>query len=55
MYAVLGATGQVGGAVVRHLLAQGKQVRAVVRDTSKGSKAESLKRQGRGTGGGRPA
>jgi NAD(P)H dehydrogenase (quinone) len=46
VYAVLGATGQVGGAVVRHLLGQGKQVRAVVRDASKGSKAESLKRQG---------
>ncbi|WP_254065498.1 MULTISPECIES: NmrA family NAD(P)-binding protein [unclassified Acidisoma] len=36
MYAVMGITGQVGGAVARELLAQGKGVRAVVRDADKG-------------------
>jgi NAD(P)H dehydrogenase (quinone) len=36
MYAVMGITGQVGGAVARALLAQGKGVRAVVRDAGKG-------------------
>jgi uncharacterized protein YbjT (DUF2867 family) len=36
MYAVMGITGQVGGAVARELLAQGKGVRAVVRDAEKG-------------------
>ena len=35
MYAVMGITGQVGGAVAASLLAQGKQVRAIVRDTEK--------------------
>ncbi|MGI8770646.1 MAG: NmrA family NAD(P)-binding protein [Acidobacteriaceae bacterium] len=43
MYAVLGGTGQVGGAVVRYLRSQGKQVRAVVRNATR---AEGLKRQG---------
>ncbi len=43
MYAVLGGTGQVGGAVVQYLLAQGKQVRAVVRDAAR---AENLKKHG---------
>ena len=37
MYAVMGITGQVGGAVARELLAQGKGVRAVLRDADKGA------------------
>jgi NAD(P)H dehydrogenase (quinone) len=36
MYAVLGVTGQVGGAAAKALLKQGKQVRAIVRDAAKG-------------------
>ena len=36
MFAVTGVTGKVGGAVARNLLAQGKKVRAVVRDAEKG-------------------
>jgi NAD(P)H dehydrogenase (quinone) len=36
MFAILGVTGKVGGAVARSLLAQGHQVRAVVRDAQKG-------------------
>jgi uncharacterized protein YbjT (DUF2867 family) len=35
MYGVMGLTGQVGGAVARTLLAAGKQVRGIVRDTAK--------------------
>lgn len=35
MYTVMGITGQVGGAIARALLAAGKPVRAVVRDTQK--------------------
>lgn len=35
MFAVTGITGNVGGAVARNLLAAGKQVRAVVRDTTR--------------------
>jgi uncharacterized protein YbjT (DUF2867 family) len=35
MFLVMGITGQVGGATARHLLAQGKQVRALVRDRAK--------------------
>ena len=31
MYLVMGITGKVGGATARHLLQQGKQVRALVR------------------------
>jgi uncharacterized protein YbjT (DUF2867 family) len=37
MYAITGATGHVGGAAVRTLLAAGAPVRAVVRDASKGA------------------
>lgn len=37
MYAVMGITGQVGGAVARTLLAAGHSVRAVVRSTDKGA------------------
>jgi len=36
MYAIVGITGQVGGAIARNLLAQGKSVRAIVRDATKG-------------------
>ncbi|HBC1012793.1 TPA: NmrA family NAD(P)-binding protein [Escherichia coli] len=35
MYLIMGITGNVGGAVARHLLQQGKQVRALVRDKGK--------------------
>ncbi|AQZ35821.1 NmrA family transcriptional regulator [Pseudomonas sp. LPH1] len=37
MYVITGITGQVGGTVARTLLAAGNNVRAVVRDASKGS------------------
>jgi uncharacterized protein YbjT (DUF2867 family) len=36
MYAITGITGQVGGALARHLLAAGETVRAVLRDARKG-------------------
>ena len=35
MYLITGITGKVGGAAARHLLAAGKQVRALVRDEAK--------------------
>src|SRR6195952_3048084 len=38
MYLVMGITGNVGGATARHLLKQGKQVRAVVRNREKAAK-----------------
>ncbi len=38
MYLVMGITGNVGGATARHLLKQGKQVRALVRDRQKAAK-----------------
>ena len=38
MYLVMGITGKVGGATARHLLKQGKQVRALVRDRAKAAK-----------------
>lgn len=38
MYLVMGITGKVGGATARHLLKQGKQVRALVRDREKATK-----------------
>src|ERR1700743_493890 len=38
MYLVMGITGQVGGATARHLLKQGKQVRALVRNREKAAK-----------------
>jgi uncharacterized protein YbjT (DUF2867 family) len=38
MYLVMGITGNVGGAAARHLLKQGKQVRALVRDRQKAAK-----------------
>jgi uncharacterized protein YbjT (DUF2867 family) len=38
MYLVMGITGKVGGATARHLLQQGKQVRALVRNREKAAK-----------------
>ena len=38
MYLVMGITGKVGGATARHLLEQGKQVRALVRDRAKAAR-----------------
>jgi uncharacterized protein YbjT (DUF2867 family) len=38
MFLVMGITGKVGGATARHLLAQGKEVRALVRDREKAAK-----------------
>jgi uncharacterized protein YbjT (DUF2867 family) len=38
MYLVMGITGKVGGATARHLLKQGKQVRALVRNREKTAK-----------------
>lgn len=35
MFLVMGITGRIGGVVARHLLGQGKQVRALVRDRAK--------------------
>ncbi|MDR6288448.1 uncharacterized protein YbjT (DUF2867 family) [Inquilinus ginsengisoli] len=37
MFLVMGITGKVGGSTARHLLAQGKKVRALVRDRAKGA------------------
>ncbi len=42
MYAVVGSTGQVGGAVVRALRAKGKEVRALLRDESKAPQVAEL-------------
>jgi NAD(P)H dehydrogenase (quinone) len=42
MYAVTGSTGQVGKAVVRTLISQGKQVRALYRDEAKASELRAL-------------
>ena len=38
MYLVMGITGKVGGATARHLMKQGKQVRALVRNREKAAK-----------------
>src|SRR3979490_3450302 len=38
MFLVMGITGKVGGATAEHLLAHGKQVRALVRNAEKGSR-----------------
>ena len=38
VYLVMGITGKVGGATARHLLEQGKQVRALVRNREKAAK-----------------
>jgi len=38
MFLVLGITGKVGGATAKHLLAQGKEVRALVRNREKAAK-----------------
>jgi len=37
MYAVMGITGQVGGAVANSLLQRGEKVRAIVRNAEKAS------------------
>jgi uncharacterized protein YbjT (DUF2867 family) len=42
MYLVMGITGKVGGATARHLLKQGKQVRALVRNREKAAKWTAL-------------
>ena len=39
MFLVMGITGKVGGATAEHLLAHGKEVRALVRNREKASKA----------------
>ena len=46
MFLVMGITGKVGGATAKHLLAHGKEVRALVRNREKASK---LGEPGRGT------
>ena len=38
MFLVMGITGKVGGATAKHLLAQGKEVRALVRNREKAAK-----------------
>ena len=38
MFLVMGITGKVGGATAEHLLARGKEVRALVRDREKASR-----------------
>ena len=47
MFLVMGITGKVGGATAEHLLAHGKEVRALVRNREK---ASSWANRGRGTG-----
>ena len=47
MFLVMGITGKVGGATAEHLLAHGKEVRALVRNREK---ASSWANQGRGIG-----
>ena len=42
MYAITGITGKVGGALARTLLANGKAVRAIVRDQAKGTSWAAL-------------
>ena len=37
MFLVMGITGKVGGATAQHLLARGRQVRALVRNRDKAS------------------
>ena len=37
MFLVMGITGKVGGATAEHLLARGKEVRALVRNREKAS------------------
>ncbi|WP_026595876.1 NmrA family NAD(P)-binding protein [Methyloferula stellata] len=42
MFAIMGVTGNVGGAAARHLLAAGHKVRAVLRDQSKAAPWQAL-------------
>ena len=48
MYLVMGITGKVGGATARHLLKQGKQLRALVRNRDESGE---VGRPRRGVGG----
>jgi uncharacterized protein YbjT (DUF2867 family) len=43
MFLVMGITGKVGGATAEHLLAHGKEVRALVRNREKASDAKSVR------------
>lgn len=38
MYAITGITGRVGGAIAENPLAQGEQIRAIVRDPGKATR-----------------
>src|SRR5271170_4977873 len=38
MYAITGITGKVGGAIAENLLAQGEQIRAIVRNPEKAAR-----------------
>src|ERR1700721_3131812 len=38
MYAIMGITGRVGGAIAENLLAQGEQIRAIVRNPEKAAR-----------------
>ncbi|MBU2678293.1 MAG: NmrA family NAD(P)-binding protein, partial [Gammaproteobacteria bacterium] len=46
MNLVVGATGLLGGEICRQLVAEGKQVKALVRSTSDPVKVEALQRLG---------
>jgi uncharacterized protein YbjT (DUF2867 family) len=50
MYLVMGITGNVGGATARHLLKEGKQVRALVRDREKAAKVSLCEAVSKGVG-----
>ena len=38
MYTIMGITGRVGGSIAENLLAQGEQIRAIVRDPEKAAR-----------------
>jgi uncharacterized protein YbjT (DUF2867 family) len=42
MYAIMGITGRVGGAIAENLLAQGEQIRAIVRNPEKAARWKDL-------------
>ena len=42
MHLVLGITGKVGGAAARHLVKQGKQVRALMRNREKAASSKTF-------------
>ena len=52
MYAIMGITGRVGGAIAENLLAQGEQIRAIARNPEK---AARWRERGPGLGRGRAA